>query len=219
MIPKVLHYIWLGGYKPQNIKTYIDSFSKYLPEYEIKEWNEDNIDISNYTSVLRDFWKESYDNKKFAFCSDITRLYIMLNEGGVYVDTDVEFINSIPDSFLEKPFLCRNNPTQEVCNGCIWGCEKGDTLVSACIRWFTEHIQESKATYGKGWIFNKILNSYFTLFGYDQENKETQDVVDYRIYSTEFFCPMSLMTRKLYITDNTIAIHHYEKSWKRVDKK
>ncbi len=219
MIPKILHYIWLGGEKPQSIQNYISTFPKHFSGYKIIEWNESNIDISNYDPELKDLWETSYRNKKFAFCSDISRMYILLENGGIYVDTDEEFLKPIPDEFLKKPFLCRNNPTQEVCNGCVWGCCKGDTLASACIRWFSKHLQENKSTYGKGWIFNKILNSYFVSFGYDQENTETQDVVDYRIYATEYFCPMRLMTKRLYLTDNSIANHHYEKSWIRVYKK
>lgn len=214
MIHKTLHYIWLGGDKPELIKQCISSWKRYLKDYEITEWNESNIDISNYDPILKQFWEESYTNKKYAFCSDITRLYIMRDNGGVYVDTDVEFIKPLSDSFLDTPFLCRNNPTQEINNGCIWADIKDSKLASACIRWFAERLQTRKESYGTGWIFNRILDSYFIMFGYDRHIKDTQDVVGYKIYPTDFFCPMNIMNKGLYKTENTISIHHYMKSWK-----
>lgn len=43
MIPKVIHYCWFGRKPiPIKYKQYIKSWQKYLPDYEIKEWNEDN---------------------------------------------------------------------------------------------------------------------------------------------------------------------------------
>ena len=210
MIPKILHYIWLGEKKTPLVEKCISSFHKYLPDYEIKEWNEKNIDISNYSPLLKKKWEESYNEKKFAYCSDITRLYIMKEYGGIYVDTDVEFIKHLPDSFLEKPFLCRIYPAQEVCNGCIWGCEPGDTLASGSILWFENKLKNFYSNYGRGWIYNHLLETYFELFGYDKSVKETQDIIDYRIYPTDYFNPKSVFSRREEVktTENTISIHH-----------
>ena len=45
MIPKVVHYCWFGrGQKPASVENYIASWKKFLPDYELKEWNEDNFD-------------------------------------------------------------------------------------------------------------------------------------------------------------------------------
>lgn len=48
MIPKIIHYCWFGG-KPlleEAIKC-IESWKKFCPDYEIKEWNESNFDFSS----------------------------------------------------------------------------------------------------------------------------------------------------------------------------
>ena len=82
MIPKKIHYIWFGkGEKNERVKTCIESWKKYMPDYEIIEWNEDNFDI-NYN----DFTKKAYANKKWAFVSDVARLWVLYNEGGIYID-------------------------------------------------------------------------------------------------------------------------------------
>lgn len=53
MIPKIIHYCWFGrNPKPQKVIEYIETWKKFCPDYEIKEWNEDNFDVNMmpYTS-------------------------------------------------------------------------------------------------------------------------------------------------------------------------
>ena len=95
MIPKIIHYCWFGrGEKPKLAKKCIESWKEYCPDYEIKEWNEDNFDLDLYP-----YAREAYDNRKYAFVTDVVRLYALVTEGGVYMDTDVEVIRPI-DRFL-----------------------------------------------------------------------------------------------------------------------
>lgn len=82
MIPKIIHYCWFGrGKLPKLAKQCIKSWKKYCPDYEIKEWNEDNFDLDMYPYV-----REAYDNRKFAFVTDVVRLYALYTEGGIYMD-------------------------------------------------------------------------------------------------------------------------------------
>ena len=86
MIPKIIHYCWFGGNPlPVSAKKCIASWRKFLPDYEIKEWNESNFDVNSipYTA-------EAYKAKKYAFVSDYARFYILYKYGGLYFDTDVE---------------------------------------------------------------------------------------------------------------------------------
>lgn len=224
MIPRILHYVWLGGKKSDMAEKCIESYHKFLPDFEIKEWNESNIKPDEFGKVLKGLYLYYYNKKRFAFCSDIVRLFALKKYGGIYVDTDVEFLKPIPEEILnDKPFLCRDNPSKTVCCGCIWGAEKRDELVIASIKWFEEWIGISKkrfnscydSFYGKKWIFNRLLIGFFNLFGYDKENDDTQTVVGYKIYSTEIFNPMDMFTCEKKITDNTVSIHHYSASWNK----
>ena len=93
MIPRKIHYCWFGhGEMPQITKDCIDSWHKYMPDWEYKLWNEDNFDVNR---IL--YTKEAYKAKKYAFVSDYVRLIALLNEGGVYLDTDVEVFKSFDD--------------------------------------------------------------------------------------------------------------------------
>ena len=47
MIPRIIHYCWFGrNPKPQSVLMYIQTWKKQMPDYKIKEWNEDNFDIN-----------------------------------------------------------------------------------------------------------------------------------------------------------------------------
>ena len=97
-IPKVIHYVWMGkGTKSEFMLRCIDSWKKYLPDYEIVEWNEERFDVRS-----NPYTEEAYNCKKWAFVSDYVRLYALYTEGGVYMDTDVEVIKPL-DRFLEHP--------------------------------------------------------------------------------------------------------------------
>ena len=79
MIPKKIHYVWVGGKeKPDEVKECIKTWKKHCPDYEIKEWNESNFDINSHPFV-----QAAYKAKKWAFVSDYIRIYALLNEGRI----------------------------------------------------------------------------------------------------------------------------------------
>lgn len=101
MIPKVIHYCWFGrGPMPQIAYECIESWKKFLPDYEIKLWNEDNFDVNICT-----YTAEAYKAKKYAFVSDYARLWILHNYGGVYFDTDVKLLASPAKIIANGPYL------------------------------------------------------------------------------------------------------------------
>lgn len=78
MIPKIIHYCWFGRNPlPDSAKKCIESWRKFFPVYEIKEWNEDNFDVH-----LIPYVEEAYNAKKYAFVSDYARFWILYFYGG-----------------------------------------------------------------------------------------------------------------------------------------
>ena len=94
MIPKIVHYCWFGNNeKSETIKAYINTWKDVLKDYEFREWSEKDLDkLSDNIYV-----KEAYNAKKWAFVSDVFRLYALYTEGGIYLDTDVEVKKSFDD--------------------------------------------------------------------------------------------------------------------------
>lgn len=126
MIPKIIHYCWFGGNpKPDIIERCIASWKKYCPDYEIIEWNETNFDISQHS-----FMMEAYEQKKWAFVSDVARLIVLYNYGGIYMDTDVELKKECPfDRYIERDGLFAFEHERAVQTGLCCGCSKGSKLI------------------------------------------------------------------------------------------
>lgn len=100
MIPKIIHYVWVGGGSMSPlIHLCIDSWKKYCPDYEIKAWGDDAL-----KNISNDYVREAYVCRKYAFVSDYLRLYALASEGGFYFDTDLEITSAI-DRFRSYAFV------------------------------------------------------------------------------------------------------------------
>lgn len=124
MIKKVIHYCWFGrNEKNDLINRCIESWKIYCPEYDIIEWNEDNFDVN-----FCEYTKQAYEAKKYAFVSDVARLYIIYNYGGIYLDTDVEIIEPI-DKLLEYDAWFNWETERFINTGLGFGAKKGNEVV------------------------------------------------------------------------------------------
>lgn len=204
-IPKIIHYCWFGRNPlPELAVRCIESWKKYFPDYEIKQWNEDNYDVYSIQ-----YTREAYTAKKYAFVSDYARFDILYQHGGVYFDTDVEVIRSLETI---------------VNNGAFMGFEKEGQVASGL----------GIAAPAKMSIFKEIIDDYKnSIFSIDNIAQETvvrritnilkkhgltnedkmQIVCGLKIYPKEYFAPKDVDTKELVITENTYTIHHYDASW------
>ena len=207
MIPKIIHYCWFGGNElPDLGKKCIASWKKYLPDYEIKEWNESNYDVRKIPYIA-----QAYDAKKYAFVSDYVRFDILYQYGGIYFDTDVEVIKPL-DTILKS--------------GAFVGCERPGFIATGLgIASPAKHplYKEILESYNKSTFLYKNgsmnlttvvdrVSDIFRLHGYTNENK-IQIVSDVTIYPAEYFCPIDPETGILNISDKTRTIHHYAATW------
>lgn len=101
MIPKKIHYCWFGdGPKSLFIQSCINSWKKYLPDFEIRCWSEKDFDLNSVPFV-----KQAYQSKKWAFVADYIRLIALEKEGGIYMDTDVEILRKFPQDWFQYDFF------------------------------------------------------------------------------------------------------------------
>lgn len=206
MIPKIIHYCWFGnGEKNELIQKCIESWKRVCPDYKIVEWNESNFDVNCIT-----YTKIAYKEKKYAHVTDYARLKIIYENGGIYLDTDVELIAS-PDCLLNDCAFFALQNAGEVATGLGFGAVKGTTVLKELMKSYEKKI------YNDG---EKILtetcvdtdSKVFDRLGMKKENKN-QALGDIKIYSSDYFNPKNFETDAIHITKNTIGIHHYNMSW------
>lgn len=216
MIPKVIHYCWFGGNPlPESARQCIASWRKYMPGYEIKEWNESNFDVASIA-----YTREAYRLKKYAFVSDYARFCILYREGGLYFDTDVELIAPLHNIVERGPFMgCEARQDGHDAGGsCIvapglgLGAPAGLELYGHIIDWYRSHhfvTWDGKFT---GTVVDVVSNLLASLPARQLENGLRQ-VGDIFIYPPEYFCPKNYFTGELHITPATRSIHHYAATW------
>lgn len=213
-IPKKIHYCWFGGNPlPDTALKCIESWKKFCPDYEIIQWNENNFDVE-----CCDYVREAYKEKKWAFVSDYARFKILYDEGGVYFDTDVELLKPIDLLIEQSGFMASESILCDVAPGLGIAAPKGLSIYDEIIKDYEQSsfIKETgdidlttvvKRTTG-------ILEKH----GLKHENI-IQNIAGIIIYPKEYFCPMDYKTRKIELTDNTYAIHHFDCSWHNDEQK
>lgn len=129
-IPKKIHYVWVGGNdKPKDIKKCMRTWQKHLQGYEIIEWNEKNFDIDSHPFV-----KAAYQAKKWAYVSDYIRAYVIYNEGGIYLDTDVILLDNFDDFLNHKAFVGFENYDHPFT--AVFGAEKHHPLLKKMLDYY-----------------------------------------------------------------------------------
>ncbi|TGX99291.1 MULTISPECIES: glycosyltransferase family 32 protein [Bacteria] len=222
MIPKIIHYCWFGRNPlPELAVKCIDSWKKFLPDYEIKEWNEDNFDVN-----IIPYTKEAYEAKKYAFVSDYARFYILYHHGGLYFDTDVEVIRPMDDIIAHGPFMgCENEAGQDagattlaVAPGLGLGCNPGLGLYAEILDLYAKlHFRHTD-----GRLNLKTVVQYTTELLVRHGLKNINDVqlcADVWVYPKVYFCPIDYYTGLCKMYPNTHTIHHYAASWVSPSKK
>ena len=208
MIPKTIHYIWLGGNPlPEIAKKCMASWEKFCPDYEIKKWDESNLDIDKFKFV-----RQAYDAKKWAYASDALRFDILNTCGGIYLDIDVEFIKPLDESFLKNKAFFAFEKVDSIAPGLIFGAEKGVKEVEELLDIYKNlsFLDENGKPILKTVCI--ISTNYFKEMGLKTDNT-IQDINGVAFYPTDYFCPKSLSDGKIRLTTNTYSIHHYLASW------
>lgn len=198
MIPKTIHYIWLGGKAKPNIAGIcINSWRKNLPHYTLKEWNENNLDLDRIASENR-FFAECRKRKLWAFMADYLRLRILYEYGGIYLDTDIQVLKSF-DNLLNDSCFIGMEPNNYIGTGVI-ACEKQDSTIKKVLKFYDDEIWNSEL-YTIPMIITKVLN----------DNPECKIT----IYPQDYFAPFD--PYKGYSgkeeTENTYCIHWFNAGW------
>ena len=207
LIPRKLHYMWLGRKPiPDSLKKCMDSWKRLCPDYEIVEWNEDNYDITKHP-----YMKQTYEAGAYGFVPDYARLDILYNEGGFYLDTDVELKNSLDDLRYQKAF-CGVEKWQILNFGGLSGSVKFNPMIKKFldsrndIYFLNEDGSQNRNTCG--FYDTRVALEY----GY-KINGTSQSIGDMNIYAYDYFHPYDYMSGIINETANTYSIHWFNGGW------
>lgn len=210
MIPKVIHYCWFGrGELTPLAKKCIASWRQYFPDYEIKEWNEDNFDVN-----VIPYTADAYRARKYAFVSDYARFWVLYHFGGVYFDTDVEVIKPMNDVLEKGAFMGveQLKPSLAVAPGLGLAAEPGMTLYKTVL----DRYENLPFLLPDGSLNPYTMIPIVTDLLKDNGLKgdgTVEHVAGIDIYPPDWFNPFDDATGRLRKTENTRAIHWFAKSW------
>ena len=229
MIPKKIHFVWLGkGKYTPSVRRCIDSWKRCMPDFEIKCWNEDNFDLDSVTWV-----KEAISKKKWSLASDYIRHYAIYTEGGIYMDTDVLTFKSFTP-FLKYDFFTavEHHPkiytaenqnkiksdgmperSDESVKGfallaACFGASKGNPYIKECMDFFGErnYIRED------GSLFEDIINPDIMAmlltkrgFRYRDENQMLDN--NFAVFNSSVFASEDTRNK------DSFAVHWFYSSW------
>ena len=193
MIPKIIHYCWFGGNpKSEIIEKCIASWKKYCPDWEIIEWNEGNFDVN-----LCKYTRNAFENKRWAFLSDVARLYVVNKAGGVYLDTDVELNAPIENWLNYNSFFVFDN-RRYIGTGYGFGAEANNKIVESMLNdYFDDELEEILCTHLNTKSASKVI---------DIPRMDITQVIENNLFISEE-------------DYNAIAKHHSTWSWDTEENK
>ena len=196
MIPKKIHYVWVGGNEKNNtIKQCMKTWGKHLEGYEVIEWNENNFDIDSHPFV-----KAAYKAKKWAYVSDYIRAYVIYKYGGIYLDTDILVLDNFDRFLNNRAFVGFENPQYPFT--AVFGAEPGHPLVKDMIEYY-DRLDEYKFDFEKNntiSVSDLLIKKYHCKVG----NKFQILDEDIAVYPDTVLCNPS---------ENPISIHVFTGTW------
>lgn len=206
MISKKLHYCWFGG-KPLSAEAqcFLSGWKALCPGYEIVRWDERNAPLADNTYAA-----QALAAGKWAFVSDYVRLRALWEQGGVYLDTDVELLRPL-DRFLDAPMFVGFEGRERAAT-CVIGAEPHHPLIGELLREY-ESLSFLREDGSFDYTTNVERMTALLLRHGLRPDGSYQRLAEVTVYPCAVFSPKSLEDGKIHCTEETHAIHHFSASW------
>lgn len=213
MIPKIIHYCWLSNDPfPASIQKCIDSWKKFLPDYELMLWN-----FERFPKGTSKWVDQAFDSHKYAFAADYIRLYALYNHGGIYLDSDVEVLKSF-NNLLHLPYFIGQENTTSGVEAATMGFEPGNELIGTLLQKYEgkDFINEDGTCNDEAlpYIIRRCIESRYNYSTIDTPTEFVDDKDRINVLPIDWFSPKHWQTKEVNCTDNTYSIHHFAASWK-----
>ncbi len=191
MIPKIIHYIWLGSKIPFRVNKLINNNKTHTPDYLVKIWTEENL------PNLNNFAEEAFNKKNWAFVSDYVRFVTLYNYGGIYLDTDQKLLKNIDELLKYSFFAGKNKEGTHIYTGIV-----GSVPKSKFIKKIKKEYDILK--YSKKQSSPIVLTRCYKNFSKKSELK---------IFDFNYFYPVQAGEFTKKINENAFSTHLWDESW------
>ncbi|RMC46067.1 glycosyltransferase family 32 protein [Lactobacillus sp. ESL0230] len=198
MIPKIIHYVWVGGKpKPKNIQRCMKTWRKHLGDYQIIEWNEQNFNVHENEYVA-----QAYKAQKWAFVSDYIRAKAIYEQGGIYLDTDVLVLDDLTALLNNRAFVGFENKDNPFT--AVFGAEPHhpllkDMLAYYDVRDFTFDAKDQLAGVNTLSVSNILKKKY----GAKANNQEQVLKEKIHVYPDGILCNPSAKSKTIHVFTGT----------------
>jgi mannosyltransferase OCH1-like enzyme len=207
MLPKKIHFVWFGGGAlSKKASKCVASWKRFCPDYEIVQWDEKTFSVSDAPLYVR----QAYEAKKFAFVSDYVRLFAIVSQGGIYMDTDVELFKPL-DPLLTYDAFCGFESKKYVAT-CMLACNKGNEFFNSFLNYYSvQPFLKPDGSFDQTTNVS-VLSNLLEAEGL-KRNGTRQTVSGVEVFPSEYFCALEFGTGRILKTANTYAIHRFDMSW------
>lgn len=208
MIPKVIHYCWFGGNPlPRTARKCLESWKKVCPDFEVRCWDESNFDVHQHPFVA-----SAYDAGAWAFVSDWARLKVLYDNGGIYLDTDVQLLKPL-NGLLDSQCYIGVQQCGHLCTtGLGFGCAKANPVVHEMLAQYNELIfdWEHSKDLACPYLNDRVVRSH----GYAGDGLGDVERFDgLTVYPSRYFDPIAPGDSLNLMCEETLSISLYANSW------
>ncbi len=216
MIPKIIHYCWLSGQEfTPAVKHNLASWRNILPDYEFILWD------AKRSEVIKCLWtQEALKTRKYAFASDLIRLYAVYTYGGIYLDCDVEVLKTF-DDLLHLPYFIGSEKTKGI-EAAIFGAEKNAQWITSIMEHYDNRpFVKEDGSFDMA-VLPSIMKSRIALMReikiMDTDKMAEMNLLHqngslFCVFPYHYFSPKDIETGKISVTNNTYTIHHFSSYW------
>ncbi len=205
-IPKKIHYCWFGNEPlPKQFEKNIETWKRFCPDYEIIKWNEENYDVKKCRYMY-----EAYKKKKWGFVPDYARLDIINENGGIYLDTDVEVLRPL-DELLGYELFCGFENKEYVAFGLGFGGSKNNKILVEMMQQY-----ERESFINKDGTLNQKASPVYQTEILQQHglicDGSFQIIDNCVVFPMEYFAPVNAFGLGQ-PTSKSFSIHQYAATW------
>ncbi len=205
-IPKMIHYFWFSGAKKDSLTIKcIESWKAACPDYELKEWNADNYDVTK-----NPFAFQAFRQGKWAYVSDYARLDVVSRYGGVYMDLDVLLYKSL-NPLLGHNFFIGFGPIRDV-EAAVFGAVKGCPVVKEMLQLYEGREFDPDQSLTLLQLQPALLDRFFEKKGFEI-NGRYQERDGVALYPRDLFSGKNWFTGAYETTETAIGIHECAGGW------